>query len=323
MSENRARPVSKQAAYDTIKAAIVKSEPQISKRLPAILTSERMISDVLTSLQRTPKLLLCSPLSILGTVIQASEIGLRLNGFLGEAYMVPFWNGHTKQLEAQMQAGYRGLITLARRSGEVTKIESRLVFHFDTHFKMFYGTSPKIEHEPNDAHPDYMRREEGTADLVGLRGAYAVCTYKDGSDFEFCNLVRLQELRARSQARDREDNEVGPWTTDPAEMYRKVPIRQLAKRLPLSTDDGRFQRAATLDEYGDMGVAQGNAAIIAADTDFENVLSTQVRAQADELAAKHLTHRAPAPAAPERKPPAKGFVATRIKNQQQARQPHA
>ena len=280
-------PQTKQQAYDRLQKLVLSSSTLIEKRLPQIIPIDRMITDVLTSFKRTPRLLVCDPHTVLGTVLQAAEIGLRLNGFLGEAYMVPFWNKHSNRLEAQFQAGYRGLITLARRSGEVTKIEPRLVFDFDTQFTLRYGTDPYIHHEPNVDHPDYMRRDAG-GDLIGLRGAYAVCTYKDGHDFEYCNIVRLGELRARSQARDKEDNEVGPWTTDPAEMYRKVPIRQLAKRLPLSSDEGRFQRAAALDEYGDAGIAQDNGAIIEADHECRSIVADVVRDQVEDLRAKHV-----------------------------------
>ena len=199
-----------------------KAAPRIKACLPGHLTPERVIRVALTTIQRTPKLLLCSPLSIIGGIVQASELGLELNGFLGEAYLVPFYNHQSSwstKLEAQFQAGYRGLISLARRSGEVSFIKPVLVYEWDV-FKIYEGSDSRIEHEPDVDHPDRgLRYEQGhdfEGDLIGLRGAYAIVKFKDGSsDFEYLPLNRLDELRSRSKARDREQNEGRPLDDRP------------------------------------------------------------------------------------------------------------
>jgi recombination protein RecT len=288
-------PIVAQQQYNEVKALLMQSESRIAAVLPSHLTPERMIRVALTTIQQNQKILLCSKLSILGTIVQASELGLELNGFLGEAYIVPFWNGKTRRLEAQFQAGYKGLISLARRSGLISLIKPVLVFHGDQ-FQIEEGTDPRIIHVP-----DYDLPTRGTIDkegnMVGLRGAYAIVHYKDGTkDFEYLPVSRLDELRDMSKARDKDGNETGPWTSHPGEMYRKVPIRQLAKRLPLSPE---FQKAAALDEYGEAGVRQNLGSIIEADSQFNDVLAGIAQQRTDELADKYVR---PATAAPTSAP---------------------
>ena len=71
---------------------------------------------------RTPKLQECTRDSIFSSILQASELGLDLSPPMGEGYLIPRWNGRAKVLECQFQPGYRGLVALARRSGEIAMI---------------------------------------------------------------------------------------------------------------------------------------------------------------------------------------------------------
>jgi recombination protein RecT len=242
MSNTQMVPAQKPSPIVTLRTMLDKSKEQIAQALPKHLTAERMMRVAITAVQKQPKLLECSPLSIVGSIIEASQLGLEPDGILGQAYLVPFWNGKTRQMEAQLQPGYRGLIALARRSNEISTLFSELVFAKDK-FKVVKGDSPKLIHEPN-----YDSEDRGE-----LRGAYAVVLYKDGGkDFEYMPMPELNKIRAGSKAKDKEGNEYGPWATHPEQMYLKCPIRRLAKRLPLSPE---FQRAAVLDEYVDAGVA--------------------------------------------------------------------
>jgi recombination protein RecT len=235
-----------QSPINTLRGLLEKSKEQIALALPRHLTPERMIRVALTAVQRTPKLQECDALSVVGAVVQASQLGLEPDGILGQAYLVPYWNGTTRRMEAQLQPGYKGLIALARRSGEVSTLFSELVYERDR-FKVVKGDSPRLIHEP-----DYRSEDRGE-----LMGAYAVVVFKDGGkDFEYMPMHELNKIRASSKAKDKQGNEYGPWVTHPEEMYRKCPIRRLAKRLPLSPE---FQRAAAQDEYVDAGVAPSAA----------------------------------------------------------------
>jgi recombination protein RecT len=224
------------------------AKPQISQALPKHLTPERMLRVVRTAISKTPLLQECDAVTIIGSVIEASQLGLEPDGVLGLGYLIPSFNKKTNHMECRFQPGYRGLIDLAMRSGRVSWIASELVYGCDR-FVVKYGTDRKLEHEP-----DLDNAERGTKNseghLTDLRGAYAVIRYKDGtSDFEYMNRVQLDQIRARSQAV--QSGRFSPWVTDEDEMFRKCPIRRGAKRWPLSPE---FQKAAILDEYVDAGV---------------------------------------------------------------------
>lgn len=213
---------------------------QIARALPKHITPERMIRVATTALQRTPKLLTCEARSIVAAVVQASEMGLEPNTPLSHGWLIPYWNSNTKRQEAQFQVGYRGLIELARRSGEIASISAEVVKAND-HFEIEWGTDRKLVHRPP---VDFNNR----GDKLGV---YAVVVFKDGTkDFEFMTADQVEAIRKRSKSPDS-----GPWVTDTEEMWRKTPIRKLSKRLPLSTENPeslRFLQAVAADEENDL-----------------------------------------------------------------------
>ena len=228
------------------------SKHQIAMALPRHMDADRMIRVAITAVQKQPLLAKCTQMSIIGCVIEASQLGLYPDGILGDAYLVPYWNSKAGGYLAQLQPGYRGLINLARRSGQVSAVYSEPVYACDK-FKIELGTAHTIEHVPNydDAQRGVDKDEDGIP--LGLRGVYAVVNFKDGtSDFEYMPLFQILKIRDNSKSKNREGDVVGPWVSHFEEMARKTPIRRLAKRLPLSPE---FQKAAVLDEYVDAGAA--------------------------------------------------------------------
>lgn len=238
-------PVRKKAS--TFRQMLDSSKDQILLALPRHIDAGKMIRVVMTSLQKNPALMDCDQRSVIGAVIEASQLGLMPDGILGEGYLVPYKG------KCQFQPGYRGLVSLARRSGEVSDIYSELVFTCDT-FKVTYGLNKTLEHEPNLAHDDYWK-VDANGNMPTLKGAYAVVVFKDGiRNFVYMPRKRLDQIRATSKSLN---SDYSPWNTavGAPEMFKKCPIRQLAKMLPLSPE---FQKAAMLDEYADAGVIQGS-----------------------------------------------------------------
>jgi recombination protein RecT len=170
---------------------------------------------------RTPALLECDPVSIARAIVEASQLGLEPTGLMGGAYLVP------RGKQATLLVGYRGLVILAKRSGEVQRVEARVVRAKDT-FEYGYGLDPYLRHVPSQE-----------ADPGPFSGAYAVIFYRDGSrQFDYMPIVEIEAIRKRSASPDR-----GPWVTDYAEMVKKTPLRRLMKMAPLTV-----QAAAKIDE---------------------------------------------------------------------------
>ena len=116
--------------YKTIQDLLKRMEPQIRKALPKHLEPERLARIALTEIRKNPKLLECSRESLLGAVMTAAQLGLE-PGVLGHAYLIPYWNNKTKSYEVQFQIGYKGLLDVVRRSGEITSISAHCVYEND------------------------------------------------------------------------------------------------------------------------------------------------------------------------------------------------
>lgn len=126
-AQNRVAAARKPEA--TIKAYITKMDSEIAKALPSVITPERFTRIVMSAVSTTPQLAETTPQSFLGAMMTAAQLGMEPNTPLGQAYLLPYKN-HGK-LECQFQLGYKGLIDLAYRSGEVTIIQAHEVCEND------------------------------------------------------------------------------------------------------------------------------------------------------------------------------------------------
>lgn len=210
---------------------------QVKLALPAGLSPERTVRQLLTVIQKNPVLLQCTDLSILAGLIQAAELGLELSSTLGQAYLVPRWNRQIQAREATFQVGYRGLMALAFRSGQVTAMPVRVVYQNDL-FSVEYGTVNQLRHAPAPGN---------RGDAIGY---YAVAVMRGGGhDFE--HMTKEEALYHRERYSPKGDR-LSPWDTNFDEMALKTCARRLCKRLALSPE---AQTAALLDEEGEMLLA--------------------------------------------------------------------
>jgi len=228
--------VKPKSAVATFRDLLEQMKPQMLKALPKHLDIDRMLRIAMTSVQKVPKLLECSPQSLLAAVIQCAQLGLEPDGVLGEAYLIPYGKICT------LIPGYRGLLKLARQSGEVLMIEARVVHAHDV-FTYEYGLDLECRHVPSlDDDPGLLTH------------VYAVARMKNGeATFEVMTKKQVDLVRQRSMA-----SGSGPWVTDYEEMAKKTVLRRLCKMLPLSVEKERqaLQRAVTLDEREAAGMAQ-------------------------------------------------------------------
>ncbi len=229
---------------------------QIKAALPRHMTPERMARIATTEMRKVPKLQQCNPMSFIGAVIQCAQLGLEPGNALGHVYILPFdkrkkinnvWQ--TVSVEAQVIIGYRGMIDLARRSGQVVSLDARAVYEGDA-FDVVLGLDAKIEHKPDWQNPN-------RADPDKLTFVYAIAKLKDGGyQFEVMSRAEVDAIRKRSKAASD-----GPWVTDYAPMAIKTVVRRLFKFLPVSIE---MQTAVGLDEQADIG-GQQMAAVLDAE----------------------------------------------------------
>lgn len=213
---------------------------QLTAVLPKHIDPERFIRSVNLALAQNPYLQKLDRMSLLQSVMKAGELGLTPNTPLGECYLIPFKD------KVQMIPGYRGMITLARRSGEITKIGAHVVYDGEV-FEVSFGPEGTFKHVPN-------LEAEGAK----KRFAYAYAVFRDGtSHVEVVPRAKIERTKAESLSKIKDEwrrNE-SPWVKHEDEMWRKTAIRALFKYLPVSTEDIRRALEADDDAAKDRGEA--------------------------------------------------------------------
>jgi len=200
--------------------ATVKSNT-VAERLKAVLPgymAPARFQAVMTSvLAKQPELMECEPSSFLSAMITAAQLGLDPTPGKHQCYFIPFRNNTKRIVECQFISGWRGLVELARRSGEISRIEAHVVFHGEA-FAYSKGLKPTLDHNPMTAG---VQRTS-----ANVTYAYAIAFFRDGStQFEVMDRKQIDAIRDRGRR-----NPV--WNTDYEEMARKTVVRRLAKYLP-------------------------------------------------------------------------------------------
>lgn len=215
----QAPAVKKTNAVDFLQSETFKA--QLAMALPKFFDTDRFVRAAISEFRLNPALQECSVPSVLGFFMQAAMCGLEPASVLGQCYPVPFNNKKTNAKECQFIIGYRGMATIARRSGEVLSIDAQIVHELDD-FTLVYGIEQSLIHVP------YLDGEPGA-----MRGAYCVVRFKDGSyQFRYMPKSEIDSHRRRSKA-----SGSGPWVTDYEEMAKKTVFRSLFKWLPISMEE--------------------------------------------------------------------------------------
>lgn len=216
----------KRTEIATVSDLLDKMKGQMAMALPKHITPERMIRVALTAVQNTPKLLECNRNSLLMAVLRSAQLGLEPDGILGQAYLIPYGKN------VQLIPGYKGLIDLARRSGEVSNIIAKEVYANDI-FEIDFSKEIPFVHKPK---------------LDGERGEvkffWAMARFKDGGfHWDYLTKKEVEAIRDKGNGKS---NAV--WKDYFIEMGKKTAIRRIAKYLPMSV-----QRATVTEDLIDAG----------------------------------------------------------------------
>lgn len=216
-------------APNTIKDYINLYSKEIAKALPSVLTPERFSRMAMTAITKTPKLAECSPQSFIGSLLTAAQLGLEPNTPLGQAYLIPFYNGRKRTYECQFQVGYKGMIDLCNRSGEIKNIEAHIVYENDE-FEFEYGLDSKLKHKP-------CMSDKGAPVWV-----YALYRLNNGGyGFE---VMSVDDCMAHGEKYSKAFNN-SPWQTNPEEMMKKTVLKKVLKYAPVRSD---FVKGTVADE---------------------------------------------------------------------------
>lgn len=227
--QNQVATTTSNGEKKTMQQYIKAMEGEIAKALPSVITPERFTRMVLSAISVNPKLATCTKASFLGAMMNAAQLGLEPNTPLGQAYILPYMNKGV--LEAQFQLGYKGLIDLAYRSGEVEVVQAHIVYENDK-FECSYGLEPKLTHTPAD-------KDRGEPVKV-----YAVFKTKSGGyGFE---VMSMEDVKTHASKYSKAyGSSFSPWKTNFEEMAKKTVLKKVLKYAPLKSD---FIRGVTQDE---------------------------------------------------------------------------
>lgn len=219
----------------TFKDILQQEWHKISAVIPKQVSQERMFQLAVSAYNQTPELAKCTPVSVLSCILKCAALGVEPSAVdnLGRAYILPYNNRKTGHTEAQMILGYKGMIDLARRSGEIQDISARAVYEGDF-FEYEFGLNEQLKHIP-------AQDNERTPNK--LTHVYMVCHFKDGGHYiDVMTRSQVNAIRSRSKAGS---SAYSPWSTDYEAMACKTVIRRAFKFLPVSVE---AQKAAATDE---------------------------------------------------------------------------
>ena len=252
-----------QQAIQTFKSQLSSYEKQI---LPDLLdkhniSPQQFVQIVLSEIKKSEKLLQAfieNPSSMFASILAGAEIGLIPSDMIGEFYLIPRnvkgSDGKYKQTVTPL-VGYKGLVNILLRSGDITRIHTEVVYEGDV-FEPVYGLEPNIIHKPNFEVPRTANK---------IRYAYAVAKTKSG-EYQFAVLTRAEIEGIKNLAKYENDLYFNDKMGINRWMEKKAALIQLSKMLPKDyyskkaiTMDGMVSGGAmlTLDEDNKIKIVEG------------------------------------------------------------------
>ena len=211
-----------------VKSLIERQTVAMAAVLPSDVNSERFGRLVLTACKASPELTQCfntdkGQTSVLFAAMEAAALGLEPNTPTQECWILPRKADGVQQ--AELQIGYRGLLKLARRSGQIKTIYANVVREGD-HFEWYYGLeADHLEHKPKPGNDG------------ALQYAYSVVRFINGGyNFIVLDGSEIASRRAKSASAS---SKYSPWNVWEAAMWRKSAIRALMPYVELSPELSR------------------------------------------------------------------------------------
>jgi recombination protein RecT len=243
----------------TMRQTLIAQKAEIQAALPKGMDADNYLRVANSAIGSNPKLQLCSIRSVVTSVIEASQLGLELDGALGHAWLIP-WKKKDGSYYADWLIGYRGLLDLIHRAGKV-HVAPKIVYTWDD-FDYQEGDDPKITHRPKEPPKGANPNDE-----KNIKAVYSIATFHDSNVKDRCLMWKreVDGVRARSKAKSS-----GPWVTDYAPMALKSVLRRHSKVLPMSKDEKIDVRTAIQhDEARDLGFEISDADIVDEDETTE------------------------------------------------------
>lgn len=209
--------------------------------MPSHLSYDRITQLALTEIKKSPKLLQCSPSSLLSCIFTASSLGLEVGEQMGKAYLIPFKDKCT------LIIGYKGYIDLLSRSGLIKNI-TPLVIYENEEYDIQEGANPVFMHKP-------LFRDKGEPVCFYIR-----VKFTDGTThIEHMSVDEILEVKAGSKGyhASKKFGKPHPWDTHFNEMAKKTVLRRFVKYFPIFNEQSNsLKEAVTVDEMCEAGLSE-------------------------------------------------------------------
>jgi recombination protein RecT len=231
---------------DNVRTLLMKMKDQFAMALPKQIGVDRFLRTAVTSCQKTPALLECETVTLLGALMQSAQLGLIPDGILGEAYLIPYKNNSKNRMEVQLQIGYKGLKKLVHNSGEIDTFLPQVVYEGD----VFAANLAEARIS--------MHERTASSDPTKPTHFYTIVKYRSGTletmvmtkgEIDHVRDTYSQGYKTAKKYK-RDDT---PWIQHYEAMAMKTVMRKHAKYLPLSTE---ASLAVALDERAEAGLPQ-------------------------------------------------------------------
>jgi phage RecT family recombinase len=199
--------------------------PHFEQALAGTIPVERLMRSIMISVERNPKLLThANRQSLLNSSMSAACLALEVDGVTGQAFFIPFAG------KAQLVIGYKGMNTLAARSGFT--VQGEVVRDGDA-----------FDYELGDR--GYVRHKPKLGNTGNIIGAWATASaHNRPSIISVMGIDDIMKVKNKAPGGSKSDS---PWN-DPLigfpAMASKTVKRRLARSMPLNI----MQVAAAMEE---------------------------------------------------------------------------
>ncbi len=264
-------------AENTVKTLITQNWAAIAGALPQTMEPKRFARLVANSVRKTPLLAEATAVSMVGSLLAASTLGLEVDTPLGEAYLIPYKRKNrqrgTEWVEAQLIPGYQGIVKLFLQHPLALQVESGWIGEHDV---LSYGTG-------SDKHLKHTPKLVDRGKPIGVWALYRLTT--GAWDYVVLSMEQVAALRGKSLDEKRDVADPEHW------MERKTALKQVLKLAPKSThlvsamklDDEPV--AAVVEQVEMRPVADAMRAVGAGDVNLSTVEGETVDPDTGELVA--------------------------------------
>ena len=209
-------PVLAKETKTALESEALKAE--VARVLPKGYTPDAYLRTVYTLHLRNPRLFETTLESRRLGIMQAAELGLPLDGTM--ATLSPY------KKQAQLIVMFQGYVQLFYRHPRVAGVQRPVLVYEGDEYEYQEGLKPVIRH--------VQKPRTTTPKIEELVAAYASVQIKGGAR-PFVWMWR-DELDRRRDMSPAYKAGIGPWIEWPEAMYRKTPMRELAKYVPKSSE---------------------------------------------------------------------------------------